>query len=77
MKYLLVNAALFFLAWMGRLLYSVVVRRQLLRSMWVVLSSLQQGAPLPGSAVNANASFGECSMSVIAGLQGLSGEKKF
>lgn len=41
-----------------RLLYSVVVRRQLLRSMWVVLSSLQQGAPLPGSAVNANASFG-------------------
>lgn len=41
-----------------RLLYSVVVRRQLLRSMWVVLSSLQQGAPLPGTVTNSHPAFG-------------------
>ncbi|XP_045600772.2 ubiquitin-protein ligase E3C [Procambarus clarkii] len=41
-----------------RLLYSVVARRQLLRSMWMVLSSLQQGAPLPGSINLMTSSFG-------------------
>ncbi|XP_042213682.1 ubiquitin-protein ligase E3C-like isoform X2 [Homarus americanus] len=41
-----------------RLLYSVVARRQLLRAMWVVLSSLQQGAPLPGSMNTMSAAFG-------------------
>lgn len=41
-----------------RLLYSVVARRQLLRSMWVVLSGLQQGAPLPGNANTTTWTFG-------------------
>ncbi|XP_069940779.1 ubiquitin-protein ligase E3C isoform X2 [Cherax quadricarinatus] len=41
-----------------RLLYSVVARRQLLRSMWMVLSSLQQGAPLPGNISTMTSSFG-------------------
>ncbi|KAK3878028.1 hypothetical protein Pcinc_017308 [Petrolisthes cinctipes] len=41
-----------------RLLYSVVARRQLLRSMWVVLSSLQQGAPLPSTNTTNSAAFG-------------------
>ncbi|XP_076044121.1 ubiquitin-protein ligase E3C isoform X2 [Oratosquilla oratoria] len=34
---------------MCRLLYSIVARRQLLRTMWAVLTSLQQGCVTPGS----------------------------
>ncbi|XP_071542676.1 ubiquitin-protein ligase E3C [Panulirus ornatus] len=41
-----------------RLLYSVVARRHLLRSMWIVLSSLQQGAPLPGNITTTTPAFG-------------------
>ncbi|XP_066959810.1 ubiquitin-protein ligase E3C [Macrobrachium rosenbergii] len=40
-----------------RLLYSVVARRHLLRSMWTVLSSLQQGAPLVGHINNSSSAF--------------------
>ncbi|CAL4174257.1 unnamed protein product, partial [Meganyctiphanes norvegica] len=41
-----------------RLLYSVVARRQLLRSMWMVLSGLQQDAVLLGETFNNTQAFG-------------------